>query len=89
MEKSTSSNASQALAPRRAIRLTKDLDEQIELLCEKYKITKETFLEAAYLVTQENQEILSDIVAVAKERYSIRKRAWVKRTTKTMQERFG
>ena len=74
---------------RRTIRLTEDLDEKIDLLCRKHKITRETFLEAAYLVTQDNEEILSDIVAVAKERYSVRKKVGLKRKTKTMQEKFG
>ena len=72
---------------RRTVRLEGDIDEGLEQLCSREKITREIFLEAAYLVCMENQQVIAEVVKVAKTRYGRRKVAGERRKFKTMQQK--
>lgn len=72
---------------RRTVRLEGDIDLGLEQLCSREKITREIFLEAAYLVGMENQQVLAEVVKVAKTRYGRRKLAGERRKFKTMQKK--
>ena len=72
---------------RRTVRLEGDIDEGLEQLCSREKITREIFLEAAYLVCMENPQVIAEVVKVAKTRYGRRKVAGERRKFKTMQQK--
>jgi hypothetical protein len=72
---------------RRTVRLEEDIDLGLEQLCSREKITREIFLEAAYLVCVENQQVLAEVVKVAKTRYGRRKVAGERRKFKTMEKK--
>jgi len=72
---------------RRTVRLEEDIDLGLEQLCSREKITREIFLEAAYLVCMENQQVLAEVVKVAKTRYGRRKVAGERRKFKTMEKK--
>lgn len=72
---------------RRTLRLEGDIDEGLEQLCGREKITRELFLEAAYLVCMENQQLIAQVVQVAKTRYRRRKLAGEQRKFKTMEKK--
>ena len=58
---------------RSTIRLSAEIDEELRQLCQREKITKGTFLEAAYLVVSEAGELRTRVLQLAKERYKQRK----------------
>ena len=72
---------------RRTVRLERDLDRGLDQLCSREKITREIFLEAAYLVCMENQQVIAEVVKVAKTRYWRRKKAGEQRKFKTMEKK--
>jgi hypothetical protein len=69
---------------RRTIRLEQQVDEELERLCTREKITRETFLEAVYLVCNDKPEILQEVLEIARQRYRQRKTAGEKRKFQTM-----
>lgn len=73
---------------RRTIRLEQQVDEELERLCSRERITRETFLEAAYLACNDNPEILQEVLTIAKERYRRRKMAGEKRKFQTMGKKY-
>lgn len=73
---------------RRTIRLEQQVDEELERLCSRERITRETFLEAAYLVCNDKPEILQEVLAIAKQRYQQRKTAGEKRKFQTMGKKY-
>ena len=73
---------------RRTIRLEQQVDEELERLCSRERITRETFLEAVYLVCNDKPEILQEVLAIAKQRYQQRKTAGEKRKFQTMGKRY-
>ena len=72
---------------RRTVRLEGEIDEGLEQLCSREKITREIFLEAAYLVCMENPQVIAEVVKVAKTRYGRRKVAGERRKFQTMQKK--
>jgi hypothetical protein len=72
---------------RRTVRLEGDIDQGLEQLCNREKITREIFLEAAYLVCMDNQQVLAEVVKAAKTRYGRRKVAGERRKFKTMEKK--
>ena len=58
-------------------------------LCQREKITKDTFLEAAYLVVGEAGELRTRVLQLAKERYKQRKQVGEKRKLMTMMKKMG
>jgi hypothetical protein len=73
---------------RRTIRLEQTVDEALEGLCSREKVTRETFLEAAYSLCTEKPELLQEILAIAKQRYRLRKAAGERRKFQTMGKKY-
>lgn len=73
---------------RRTVRLESEVDSEIERLCSTSKITREVFLEAAYLVCQENPQVMEEVLALAEARYQQRKAAGERRKLKTMEKKL-
>ena len=73
---------------RRTIRLEQTVDEGLEGLCSRERVTRETFLEAAYSLCVEKPELLQEILAIAKERYRLRKAAGERRKFQTMGKKY-
>ncbi len=59
---------------RSTVRLEEPIDSGLRNLCNQYKITKETFLEAAYLIAMDEPATKERIVALAKSHYQKRKK---------------
>jgi len=74
---------------RSTIRLSAEIDEELRQLCQREKITKDTFLEAAYLVVGEAGELKTRVLQLAKERYKQRKQVGEKRKLMTMMKKMG
>jgi hypothetical protein len=74
---------------RSTIRLSAEIDEELRQLCQREKITKDTFLEAAYLVVGEEGELRTRVLQLAKERYKQRKQVGEKRKLMTMMKKMG
>jgi len=74
---------------RSTIRLSAEIDEEIRQLCQREKITKDTFLEAAYLVVGEEGELRTRVLQLAKERYKQRKQVGEKRKLMTMMKKMS
>ncbi|MBD2212961.1 hypothetical protein H6G27_24235 [Nostoc linckia FACHB-104] len=74
---------------RRTIRLEQGIDTQLEAFCQRHKVTRETFLEAAFVLGMHNEELLKEIVNEAKERYQQRKKTGEQRKFQTMAKRIG
>lgn len=74
------------VAARRQIRLEINLDEEIDTLCKKNKITPETLFEALYLQSKAGEGLLEDAIAEAKKRLIERKRTGKIRRLQTQME---
>lgn len=57
---------------RSTIRLNAELDSQMDQLCLQHKITKETFLEAAFSLASIDEELMGTLVQQAKHRRRLR-----------------
>lgn len=75
-------------AVRRTLRIDRDIDDELEQLCSKSKITRETFLEAAYLACTHNPDLMAVVLAEAQQRYRQRKQAGEKRKFETMSQKY-
>ncbi|ACK74098.1 KilA domain protein (plasmid) [Gloeothece citriformis PCC 7424] len=73
---------------RNTIRIELTVDESLRQLCHEERITKETWLEAAYLYLEDRPEELAEVVRLAQERLSQRKAIADYKRAKTMQQRF-
>lgn len=69
---------------RSAIVIEEDIENQITQYCRSHKITIETFLEAAWAISQSNQTTLKKITKEAQSRYNSRKEAGKLRRLITM-----
>lgn len=69
---------------RSAIVIEEDIEAQITQYCRSHKITVETFLEAAWAISQSNQTTLKKITKEAQSRYNSRKEAGKLRRLITM-----
>jgi hypothetical protein len=74
---------------RRTLRIASDLDAELESLCGKNKITRETFLEAAYLACQHDPNLMESVLTQARQRYLYRKQTGERRKFETMQGKFA
>lgn len=66
------------------LRVDELVDKELKYLCSEEGITKETFLEAAYLVCKENDKMREELLEVARKRRKQRKDKGVQRRAKTM-----
>lgn len=73
---------------RRTLRISRNLDEELERLCAKAKITRETFLEAAYLACTLDPDLMESVLANAQQRYRHRKQAGEQRKFETMRGKY-
>jgi hypothetical protein len=76
-------------AVRRTLRIDGEIDSELERLCGKSKITRETFLEAAYLACTQNPDLMTTVVVEAQKRYRQRKQAGEQRKFETMSRKYG
>ena len=67
-----------------AIVLDQDIDQELTRFCKDEAITVEVFLEAAWLLTSAEPELMKAIMAEAKRRYKVRKQAGKLRRLITM-----
>ena len=89
---STSNQEQQIESPqiiRRTIRLEQDIDTNLDSFCNVNKITRDTFLEAAFLVCSENEELLQEVLNQAKKRYQQRKQAGEQRKFQTLAKKIN
>jgi hypothetical protein len=75
-------------AVRRTLRIDRDTDSELEQLCGKSKITRETFLEAAYLACTQNPDLMAAVLVEAQQRYRQRKQAGEQRKFETMSRKY-
>jgi hypothetical protein len=75
-------------AVRRTIRIDISIDSELEQLCGKSKITRETFLEAAYLACAQNPDLMAAVLVEAQQRYRQRKQAGEQRKFETMSRKY-
>lgn len=66
------------------LRVDENVDRGLKSLCSEEKITKETFLEAAYLVCQQDQEMMSKVLEISKDRRKERREKGVTRRAQSM-----
>ena len=74
---------------RRTLRIDEEIDSELERLCGRLKITRETFLEAAYLACTQNPDLMTTVVVEAQKRYRQRKQAGEQRKFATMSRKYG
>lgn len=66
------------------LRVEDIVDKGLKSICTNESITKETFLEAAYLVCNENEQVMQRVLEVAKARRAKRKRTGNLRRAESM-----
>lgn len=74
---------------RRTIRLEQDIDTKLDTFCNVNKITRDTFLEAAFIVCSENEELLQEVLNQARKRYQQRKQAGEQRKFQTLSKKIN
>ena len=87
-ESASSQDLQEREAVRRTLRIDRDIDDQLEQLCGKSKITRETFLEAAYLACTQNPDLMAAVLGEAGQRYRQRKQAGEQRKFATMSRKY-
>ncbi len=73
---------------RNTIRVESVIDESLRQLCHKERLTKEIWLEAAYLFLALRPDELAQVNKIARERLESRKAIADRKRAKTMQQRF-
>lgn len=66
------------------LRVEESVDKGLKSLCTQENITKETFLEAAYLVCLENELLMQQVLEVAQARRQERRETGILRRAKSM-----
>lgn len=66
------------------LRVEDSVDKGLKSLCTNESITKETFLEAAYLACQENEQMMQQVLEIAKARRQERRDAGILRRAEAM-----
>ncbi|MGI2906144.1 hypothetical protein [Tolypothrix sp. VBCCA 56010] len=74
---------------RRTIRLDEDIDTKLDTFCNTEKITRDNFIEAAFLACSQNQELMQEILKEAKKRYHQRKQLGEQRKFKTLEKKIN
>jgi hypothetical protein len=69
---------------RRTVRLDMDIDKKLDSLCTTQKITRDTFIESAFILCSMNKEFMGEVIKEARQRYDQRKQIGEKRKLKTM-----
>jgi hypothetical protein len=84
----TQSNLDAFSTVRNTIRIESTVDEQLRRLCNEERITKETFLEAAYLYLLNKPDEMAEVIQSAQKLLQHRKAIADYKRAKTMQQRF-
>ncbi|MEW5857428.1 MAG: hypothetical protein AB1861_08605 [Cyanobacteriota bacterium] len=66
------------------LRVEDSIDKRLKSLCTQESITKETFLEAAYLVCIEDEQIMQQVLEVAQARRQERRETGLQRRARSM-----
>ena len=66
------------------LRVEEKVSKGLKHLCSEENITKETFLEAAYLVCEGNEQMMQQVLNIAKERRAQRRKAGIQRRAEAM-----
>lgn len=66
------------------LRVDASIDSNLKTLCSNERITKETFLEAAYLACQKDEQMMQQVLEIAKDRRQERREAGVLRRARAM-----
>jgi hypothetical protein len=74
---------------RRTIRLEEDIDSKLDAFCTAKKITRDNFIEAAFVVCSQNEELMQEILEEAKQRYQHRKQLGEQRKFQTMAKKLN
>ncbi|MEH1901379.1 MAG: hypothetical protein V7L04_08185 [Nostoc sp.] len=74
---------------RRTIRLEQDIDTKLDTFCNVNKITRDTFLEGAFIVCSENEELLQEVLNQARKRYQQRKQTGEQRKFQTLAKKIN
>ncbi|MGI2909599.1 hypothetical protein [Tolypothrix sp. VBCCA 56010] len=74
---------------RRTIRLEEDTDSKLEAFCNTQKITRDNFIEAAFVVCSQNEKLMQEILKEAKQRYQHRKQLGEQRKFQTMAKKMN
>jgi hypothetical protein len=75
-------------AVRRTFRIEQSIDSQLEQVCSQNRVTRETFLEAAYLACSENPDWMAVVLEKAQQRYCQRKKTGEQRKFATMSQKY-
>lgn len=74
---------------RRTIRLEEGIDTELNAFCTAKKVTRDTFIEAAFRVCSGNETLMQEVVEEAKKRYHQRKQAGEQRKFQTMAKKIN
>jgi adenosine deaminase len=74
---------------RRTIRLEQNIDTKLDVFCTTQKVTRDTFIEAAFMVCSQNEEFMREVLEEAKKRYHQRKQAGEQRKFQTMAKKIN
>jgi len=74
---------------RRTIRLEEEIDSKLDALCNTQKITRDNFMEAAFIICSENEELMREVLKEAKQRYQHRKQLGEQRKFQTMAKKMN
>jgi adenosine deaminase len=74
---------------RRTIRLEQNIDTKLDVFCTTQKVTRDTFIEAAFMVCSQNEEFRREVLEEAKKRYHQRKQAGEQRKFQTMAKKIN
>ncbi|OCQ91152.1 hypothetical protein BCD67_00305 [Oscillatoriales cyanobacterium USR001] len=66
------------------LRVENSIDKGLKSLCTQEGITKETFLEAAYLVCLDNEQLMQQVLEIAQERRQERRETGIVRRAQSM-----
>lgn len=66
------------------LRIEERVDKSLKSICSDKEVTKETFLEAACLICEENAQFMEQVIEIAKQRRQQRKETGIQRRAKAM-----
>lgn len=73
---------------RRTIRLETEIDSQLDTFCNKHKITRDNFMEAAFAICISDEVMRDKMLKEAQKRYQERKRAGEQRKYQTLAKKL-
>ncbi|HEY9825513.1 MAG TPA: hypothetical protein V6D19_08705 [Stenomitos sp.] len=66
------------------LRVDESISRGIKDICSDHRVTKETFLEAAYLICRQDAEVMERVMEIAKTRRDKRRKVGVRRRAESM-----